>query len=168
MPVTELNVANEIYIKVENGNPSLYYYHVNIGADLNTIGWASAGFTEEGMIIYKNTIRMAKEDLAENISVGQHFSGKLISLKENERVPLELINKDSFKIDCNKYLKVNKYKEKGIPYYEDSGSKGSGKVLIGYPATIFAVGDSGICSALLNDEGTPQVKKGWIQFRRIE
>ena len=38
---------------------------------------------------------------------------------------------------------------------------------LSYPATVFAVGELGVCSRFLDDDIVPQIKNGWIHFRRL-
>ncbi|RHX75341.1 hypothetical protein DSY27_10555, partial [Lactobacillus helveticus] len=143
------------------------FYHESCDADLNVVGWASAKFSEGEMIVSANTIRFLKEDSKERISVGDKFNGKVVRLDIGEKAPIEEVNDKGFSIDCNQYLKANNYAETGLPDVEEPDPSGRKGILVGYPATVFAVGELGICSAFLNDDVVPQIKKGWIQFRRL-
>lgn len=167
-PVPKFTDDNEIYIKVKGGIPNIYFYQKSIGSDLNTVGWASARFTEGNMVISASTIRMITEDTTDHIFVGEEFIGKRIRLKKDEMVPLSLIDENGFNVDCNQYLDINAYRENGIPDYEEPDPKGRKGIGLSYPATVFAVDELGICSAFLDDDIVPQIKKGWIQFRRID
>ncbi len=166
-PTLEYTAADEIYMQVKNGEPVLYYYHVNVGAGYNTIGWADAKFSKNNMVIAENTIQMVTEDTKEHIVVGDEFSGKLVRLETDEIAPLRLIDDNTFEVDCNKYLNVNGYKDNGIPDYEEPDPKGRKDIGLSYPATVFSVSEIGICAAFLDDDIVPQIKKGWIQFRRL-
>ena len=57
--------------------------------------------------------------------------------------------------------------KRDIPNVEEPDPSGRKDILVGYPATVFAVGELGICSAFLDNDVVPQIKKGWIQFRRL-
>lgn len=166
-PTPDYSAADEIYILVKGGNPVVYYYHANSGASFNTIGWADAKFSTNSMSIAKNTIRMVTEDTKELAIVGGKFSGKLVKLESDEVVPLRLINTDTFEVDCNQYLSVNGYRDNGIPDYEEPDPQGQEGIGLSYPATVFAVNELGICAAFLDDDVVPQIKNGWIQFRRL-
>lgn len=166
-PNSDYSAADEIYIQVKGGNPSVYYYHSNSGASLNTIGWADAKFFTGGMSISKNTIRIVSEDTREHVFVGEEFSGKLVGLEKDEIVPLRLISGDTFEVDCNQYLDVNGYRDSGVPDHEEPDPKGREGVGLSYPATVFAANELGICAAFLDDDVVPQIKNGWIQFRRL-
>lgn len=167
-PLPELSAANEIYIKVKKNTPSLYYYHESSDADFNVAGWSGAKFVGNDMIVSTNTIRLLKEDSKERISVGREFNGKVVKLKVEEVVPINSIDDQGFNIDCYQYLEANNYAETGIPDVVAPDPLGRKDILVGYPATVFAVGEFGICSALLDDDVVPQIKNGWIQFRRLE
>lgn len=166
-PVHKFTDDNEIYIKVKGGIPIVYFYQKSVGSDLNTVGWAGARFTEGDMIISTSTIRMVTEDATDHIFVGEEFLGKRIRLKKDEVVPLSLIDDNSFNVDCNQYLDINAYRENGIPDYEEPDPKGREGIGLSYPATVFAVGELGVCSAFLDDDIVPQIKNGWIHFRRL-
>lgn len=166
-PVHKFTDDNEIYIKVKGGIPIVYFYQKSVESDLNTVGWAGARFTEGDMIISTSTIRMVTEDATDHIFVGEEFLGKRIRLKKDEVVPLSLIDDNSFNVDCNQYLDINAYRENGIPDYEEPDPKGREGIGLSYPATVFAVGELGVCSAFLDDDIVPQIKNGWIHFRRL-
>lgn len=166
-PVHKFTDDNEIYIKVKGGIPIVYFYQKSVGSDLNTVGWAGARFTEGDMIISTSTIRMVTEDATDHIFVGEEFLGKRIRLKKDEVVPLSLIDDNSFNVDCNQYLDINAYRENGIPDYEEPDPKGREGIGLSYPATVFAVGELGVCSAFLDGDIVPQIKNGWIHFRRL-
>ncbi|WP_075183680.1 hypothetical protein [Pantoea sp. 1.19] len=166
-PVSKFTDDNEIYVKVKGGIPTLYFYQKSVASDLNTVGWAGARFSEENMVISSITIRMVTEATTENIFVGEKIPGKKIKFEKDELVPLSLIDENSFNVNCNKYLDVNAYRENGLPYYSEPDPEGRKGVEIGYPTTIFAVGELGICSAFLDGDIAPQIKNGWIQFRRL-
>lgn len=159
---------NEIYIKVKEGVPTIYFFQKSVESDLNTVGWAVVQFSTGNMIISVSTIRMVTEDTTDHIFVGEKFLGKHISLKKYEVVPLSSIDEKSFNVNCNQYLDVNTYRENGLPYYSEPDPEGRKGLGIGYPITVFAVGELGICSAFLNDDIVPQIKNGWIQFRRLD
>ena len=166
-PAPELSATNEIYIQIKNNVPTLFFYHESVDADLNLVGWAEADFSGGEMIVSVNTIRFLKENSKERISVGDKFNGKVIRLDIGEKVPIGEVNGKGFSIDCNQYLEANGYAETGLPDVEESDPSGRKGILVGYPATVFAVGELGICSAFLNDDVVPKIKKGWIQFRRL-
>lgn len=166
-PTSELAATDEIYIQIKDNVPTIFFYHESSDADLNVVGWASANFSEGEMIVSANTIRFLKEDSKERISVGDKFNGKVVRLDIGEKAPIEEVNDKGFSIDCNQYLKANNYAETGLPDVEEPDPSGRKGILVGYPATVFAVGELGICSAFLNDDVVPQIKKGWIQFRRL-
>lgn len=166
-PAPELFATNEIYIQIKNHEPTIFYYHESSDADLNVAGWASANFLGGEMIVSANTIRFLKDDSKERISVGDKFNGKVVRLDVGEKAPIEEVNDKGFNIDCNQYLKDNNYAETGLPDVEEPDPSGRKDILVGYPATVFAVGEIGICSAFLNEDVVPQIKKGWIQFRRL-
>ncbi|MDH1758773.1 hypothetical protein [Klebsiella michiganensis] len=158
---------NEIYVEVKGGVPTVYFYQKSVESDLNTVGWAGARFAEGNMVISSSTIRMVTEDTTENIFVGERISGKKLKFEKDELVPLSLIDDNGFNVNCNQYLDVNAYRENGLPYYSEPDPEGRKGIEIGYPTTIFAVGELGICSAFLDDDIVPQIKNGWIQFRRL-
>lgn len=166
-PTSELAATDEIYIQIKDNVPTIFFYHESSDADLNVVGWASAKFSEGEMIVSANTIRFLKEYSKERISVGDKFNGKVVRLDIGEKAPIEEVNDKGFSIDCNQYLKANNYAETGLPDVEEPDPSGRKGILVGYPATVFAVGELGICSAFLNDDVVPQIKKGWIQFRRL-
>ncbi|OXL35986.1 hypothetical protein CA284_20990 [Enterobacter mori] len=166
-PTSELAATDEIYIQIKDNVPTIFFYHESSDADLNVVGWASAKFSGGEMIVSANTIRFLKEDSKERISVGDKFNGKVVRLDIGEKAPIEEVNDKGFSIDCNQYLKANNYAETGLPDVEEPDPSGRKGILVGYPATVFAVGELGICSAFLNDDVVPQIKKGWIQFRRL-
>lgn len=166
-PVPKFTDDNEIYVKVKDGIPTVYFYQKNVESDLNTVGWAGARFAEGNMVISSSTIRMVTEDTTENIFVGEKIPGKKIKFEKDELVPLSLIDENGFNVNCNQYLDVNAYRENGLPYYSEPDPEGRKGIEIGYPTTIFAVGELGICSAFLDDDIVPQIKNGWIQFRRL-
>ncbi|WP_105654837.1 hypothetical protein [Cronobacter dublinensis] len=166
-PTSELATTDELYIQIKDNVPTIFFYHESSDADLNVVGWAGAKFSGDEMIISENTIRFLKEDSKERISVGDKFNGKVVRLDIGEKAPIEDVNDKGFSIDCNQYLKANNYAETGLPDVEEPDSSGRKGILVGYPATVFAVGELGICSAFLNDDVVPQIKKGWIQFRRL-
>lgn len=166
-PVPKFTATDEIYIEIKNNTPTLFFYHEASDADLNVVGWSDANFLGSEMILSANTIRFLKEDEKERISVGKKFNGKVVQLKTLERAPIKMSNNEEFSIDCNQYLKTNNYAETGLPNVEEPDPSGRKDVLIGYPATVFAVGELGICSAFLDDNVVPQIKNGWIQFRRL-
>lgn len=76
-----------------------------------------------------------------------------------EKAPIEEVNDKVFSIYCNQYLKANNYAETGLPDVEEPDPSGRKGILVAYPATVFAVGELGICSAFLNDDVVPQIKK---------
>ncbi|MEB5922984.1 hypothetical protein [Franconibacter daqui] len=166
-PVPILTATDEIYIQIKNNVPTIFFYHKNSDADLNVVGWAGAKFSGSEVIISANTIRFLKDDSKERISVGDKFNGKVVRLEIGEKAPIKEVNDKGFSIDCNQYLKANNYAETGLPNVEEPDPSGRKDILIGYPATIFAVGELGICAALLDDDVVPQIKNGWIQFRRL-
>ncbi|POT59878.1 hypothetical protein C3432_04000 [Citrobacter amalonaticus] len=166
-PVPELAVANEIYVEIKDNVPELYFYHESSDADLNVVGWADAKFLGNDMIVLANTIRFLNEDSKERVSVGKKFNGKVVQLKNEEVVPINAVNGEGFSVDCNNYMKSNNYAETGLPDVEESDPSSRKDILIGYPATVFAVGELGICSAFLDEDIVPQIKNGWIQFRRL-
>lgn len=166
-PTSELAATDEIYIKIKDNVPTIFFYHESNDADLNVVGWAGAKFSGGEMIVSANTIRFLKEDSKERISVGDKFNGKVVRLDIGEKAPIEEVNDKGFSIDCNQYLKANNYAETGLPDVEGPDPSGRKGILVGYPATVFAVGELGICSAFLYDDVVPQIKKGWIQFRRL-
>lgn len=167
-PLSELSAANEIYIQVKKNTPYLYYYHESSDADFNVVGWSDAKFVGNDMIVSTNTIRFLKEDSKERISVGREFNGKVVKLNVEEVVPINSIDDQGFNIDCNQYLEANNYAETGIPDVVAPDPSGRKDILVGYPATVFAVGELGICSALLDDDVVPQIKNGWIHFHRLD
>lgn len=166
-PTSELAATDEIYIQIKDNVPTIFFYHESGYADLNVVGWAGAKFSGDEMIVSANTIRFLKEDSKERISVGDKFNGKVVRLDIGEKAPIEEVNDKGFSIDCNQYLKANNYAETGLPDVEEPDPSGRKGILVGYPATVFAVGELGICSAFLNDDVVSQIKKGWIQFRRL-
>jgi hypothetical protein len=166
-PTPDYSAADEIYLQVKGGNPVVYYYHSNSGASLNTIGWAGAKFSSNGLVILENTIQMVSGDTKDNVYVGVNFPGKLVKLESDEVVPLKLIDDDTFEVDCNIYLDANGYRDSGIPDYEELDPKGREGIGLSYPATVFSVGELGICAAFLDEDVVPQIKNGWIQFRRL-
>lgn len=166
-PAPELAATDEIYILIKNNVPTIFFYHESSDADLNVVGWAGAKFSGGGMIVSANTIRFLKEDSKERISVGDKFNGKVVRLDIEEKAPIDEVNDKGFSIDCNEYLKANNYAETGLPDVEEPDPSGRKDILVGFPATVFAVGELGICSAFLNDDIVLQIKKGWIQFRRL-
>lgn len=166
-PDPEFAATNEIYIKINNNVPTIFFYHESSDADLNVVGWAGAKFSGGEMIVSANTIRFLKEDSKERISVGDKFDGKVVRLDIEEKAPIEEVNDEGFSIDCNQYLKTNNYAETGLPDVEEPDPSGRKDILVGYPATVFAVDELGICSAFLDDDIVSQIKNGWIQFRRL-
>ncbi|WP_227660665.1 hypothetical protein [Hafnia alvei] len=166
-PVPELSATDEIYIQIKNNVPTIFFYHESSDAYLNVVGWAGAKFSGGEMIVSANTIRFLKEDSKERISVGDKFNGKVVRLDIGERAPIKDVNDKGFSIDCNQYLKANNYAETGLPDVEEPDSSGRKDIFVGYLATVFAVGELGICSAFLSDDIVPQIKNGWIQFRRL-
>ncbi|MBL5942547.1 hypothetical protein JBO44_04190 [Enterobacter asburiae] len=166
-PVPKFTDDNEIYVEVKGGVPTVYFYQKSVESDLNTVGWAGARFSEGYMVISSSTIRMVTKDTTENIFVGERVPGKKLKFEKDELVPLSLIDDNGFNVSCNQYLDVNAYRENGLPYYSEPDPEGRNGIEIGYPTTIFAVGELGICSAFLDDDIVPQIKKGWIQFRRL-
>lgn len=166
-PVPQFAAADEIYIQVKDNIPVVYFYHENVGAELNTIGWGDANFTEEGMVISANTIRMVAEDSVDHVYVGEKFSGKRVGMEKKEVVPFSSIDDDGFKINCNQYLDINGYRDNGLPDYSEPDPEGRKGIGISYPATVFSVLETGICALFFDDDIVPQIKNGWIQFRRI-
>lgn len=166
-PVPELSATDEIYIQIKNNVPTIFFYHGSRNAYLNVVGWAGAKFSGGEMIVSANTILFLKEDSKERISVGDKFNGKVVRLDIGEKASTKDINGKGFGIDCNQYLKANNYVEMGLPNVEEPDPSGRKDILVGYPATVFAVGELGICSAFLDNDVVPQIKKGWIQFRRL-
>ncbi|HEY2454512.1 MAG TPA: hypothetical protein VGI71_18225 [Scandinavium sp.] len=166
-PVPELTATNEIYIQIKNNVPTIFYYHESSDADLNVVGWASAKLSGSEMTVSVKSIRFLKEDSKERISVGDKFNGKVVRLDIGEKAPIENVNDKGFSIDCNQYLKTNKYAETGLPDVEEPDPKGRKGIGLSYPATVFSVSEIGICAAFLDDDIVPQIKKGWIQFRRL-
>lgn len=166
-PVPELSATNEIYIQIKNNVPTIFFYHESSDAYSNIVGWTGAKFSGDQMIISANTIRFLKEDSKERIPVGDKFNGKVVRLDVGEKAPLKDVNDKGFSIDCNQYLKANNYAETGLPDVEEPDPSGRKDIFVGYPATVFAVGELGICSAFLSDDIVPQIKNGWIQFRRL-
>ncbi|KKC62287.1 hypothetical protein WG82_18135 [Citrobacter amalonaticus] len=166
-PVPKFTDDNEIYVEVKGGVPTVYFYQKSVESDLNTVGWAGARFAEGNMVISSSTIRMVTEDTTENIFVGDRIPGKKLKFEKDELVPLSLIDDNGFNVNCNQYLDVNAYRENGLPYYSEPDPEGRKGIEISYPTTIFAIGELGICSAFLDDDIVPQIKNGWIQFRRL-
>lgn len=166
-PVPKFTDDNEIYVKVKGSVPTVYFYQKSVESDLNTVGWAGARFSEGNMVISSSTIRMVTEDTTENIFVGERIPGKKLKFEKDELVPLSLIDENGFNVNCNQYLDINAYRENGLPDYEEPDPKGRKGIGLSYPATVFAVGELGICSAFLDDDIVPQIKNGWIQFRRL-
>ncbi|MFO3862467.1 hypothetical protein [Klebsiella michiganensis] len=158
-PTSELAATDEIYIQIKDNVPTIFFYHESSDADLNVVGWAGAKFSGGEMIVSANTIRFLKEDSKERISVGDKFNGKVVRLDIGEKAPIEEVNDEGFSIDYNQYLKANNYAETGLPDVEEPDPSGRKGILVGYPATVFAVGELGICSAFLNDDVVPQIKK---------
>lgn len=166
-PTPKSIATDEIYIQIKNNTPTLFFHHESSDADLNVAGWAGAKFIGSEMIISANTIRFLKEDSQERISVGDKFNGKVVQLKVGEKAPIKAVDDEGFSVDCNEYLKVSNYMETGLPDVEEPDPSGRKDILIGYPATVFAVGELGICSAFFDNDVVPQIKNGWIQFRRL-
>lgn len=166
-PTSKSTATDEIYIQIKSNTPTLFFHHESSDADLNVAGWAGAKFIGSEMIISANTIRFLKEDSQERISVGDKFNGKVVQLKVGEKAPINAVDDEGFSVDCNEYLKVNNYMEMGLPDVEEPDPSGRKDILIGYPATVFAVGELGICSAFFDNDVVPQIKNGWIQFRRL-
>lgn len=166
-PTPKYTADDEIYMQVKGSKSVVYFYHANVVSDFNTIGWADVKINSNNISIGENTIRMVTDDTKERVAVGGKFSGKIVKLESDEIVPFKVINDDIFEVDCNQYLKANGYRENGIPYYDEpdpQGREGSGDA---YTATVFVHDELGICATFLDDGVVREIKKGWIQFRRL-
>ena len=167
-PTPEYTADDDIYIQVKGDKSDVYYYHANVVSELNTIGWADIKIYSNNISIGENTIRMVTDDTKERVAVGDRFSGKIVRLESDEIVPFKVINDDTFEVDCNQYLKVNGYRENGIPYFKEPDPQGQEGTELAYTATVFAHDEPGICAAFLDDYIVSEIKKGWIQFRRLD
>lgn len=161
---------DEIYIQIKNGMPALYYTHAsNESLDI-THGWADAHFIDNKIIISTSTIVTTLTSDGKggdkDIFVGVPFFGKKVPLIKNEIVPFEKTDENSFKVDCNKYLDVNDYRNGDIPDYSESIS-GDKSLRQSYGGTVFINGER-LCSLFLDDDISPEIKKGWIAFKKIE
>lgn len=166
-PTPKYTADDEIYIQVKGDKSAVYYYQESIDYELNTIGWADIKIHSNDISIGENTTRMVTEDTKERVVVGDKFSGKIVKLESDEIVPFKVINDDTFEVDCNQYLKVNGYRENGIPYYEEPDPQEQEGIGFYYTATVFAHDELGICAKFLDDDVVPEIKNGWIQFRRL-
>ncbi|RJT45064.1 hypothetical protein [Rahnella woolbedingensis] len=160
---------DEIYIDIKNGAPTLYYSHANNESQSITRGWADARFVDNEIIISASTIitTSIKDDMkiSKDNFVGDQFPGKKIPLERNEIVPFETINSNSFKVDCNKYLDINNYRGGDIPDYNESIS-GDKNLRQSYGGTVFINGEQ-LCALFLDDDIAPEIKNGWISFKKI-
>ncbi len=153
-------IGDEIYLQVSGGAINLFYRHVNDDGSVVTIGRGNADVLDGAFSIKSNISNTFFDGKvpSRKFYINSAFSGRETSPSKKEIVPFKIERPDTFSVDCEKYLKINGYYENGLPDYTEDD--------ISYNTNIFAT-DSGICGLLLNDDIVPQIKNGWIQFRRL-
>lgn len=158
------SLEDEIFINIQNGNTTIYYQQgiPTDNGNFVTFGWANAILSKNKITISPVNIKITPITDLKNVPtvpVNIKFKGKSLPLDKKEIFSLEEITTDSFKVNCASYLKDNKYRENGLPLYDDGSQS--------YNATIFST-ENGVCGLLLEDDITPEIKHGWILFKKIE
>lgn len=99
--------TDEVFFKVNDSTTTIYYYQ----SDYKWIvGRAESHYdTKAKSIIVKNIVESEHTPNARTtIKIGDNFTGKKVTQKNNEIIPISEITNDGFVISCDKYVKKNK------------------------------------------------------------
>lgn len=157
----EFQSNDEVYIVIGNDSSVAFYMHDEIEGG-PTIGWANIHLKKGGIIIDNPTTKYFYDDtvgddyLTIKYKVDVKFAG--IKFKDIiEKVPVERLKNDAFKVDCNEYFKLNKGYDNGDEK-NDAMRDYSRRVLLNY---------NGLCNYIVNKHNKVELLNGWMLFKRI-
>lgn len=152
-----------VYIVIGNDSSLAFYMHDELDSG-PTIGWANVHVNKRTLIIDNPTTKYFYNDaVGDNFQaikyrVGVKFAGDEIK-NVTENVPVEILKKDAFKVDCNEYFKLNeRYGNRKENERNNPMDDYSRRVLLNY---------DGLCNYIVNKHNKIELLNGWMLFKRI-
>lgn len=160
---TDQQSNDEVYLFIKQKTGTVFYKHEEIEGG-PTIGWAD--FTIDNGILSitppttKNFYDNTSGDNNKHIKykVGVKFSGRTANNSLYEKIPVSVINTNSFKVECTQYFKANQ---------EDGSNRTKSDPMQDFSDRVLLSND-GLCNAIYNKYNPTGIKNGWMFFEKIQ